>query len=103
MITLYTQPGCVHCETAKAHLLKEQIVFDEINVMQDAAALKFLKDNGHTTVPQLYLGTMLIAPGGGVSIRQLSQAQILRAQQSSDKVLMYQIELDKNTLDQERV
>lgn len=89
MITLYTQPGCVHCETAKAHLLKEQVAFEEVDVMQDAEALKFLKDNGHTTVPQLYTGTMLIAPGGGVGIRQLSQAQII------DKVLMHQIALGK--------
>lgn len=76
MITLYTQPGCVHCDHAKTHLTEIGVEYEIVNIHEDLDALHFLKDNGHTTVPQLYHGTTLLAPGGNVRIQELSKEQL---------------------------
>lgn len=76
MIALYTQPGCIHCDHAKTHLNLLEVEFEEINIHEHADALQFLKDNGHTTVPQLYRDTLLLAPGGNVRIQELTKQQL---------------------------
>lgn len=54
-IVLYTQPNCPFCDIMKANLDKTGFTYYIINIQEDANALKFMKDQGHRTVPQLYV------------------------------------------------
>jgi glutaredoxin len=71
MITVYSKPGCHYCTEAKAWLVLHDIPFVEIDVTEDAAALAFIKGEGHGSVPQLYVGTTLLVKGGYAGLRQL--------------------------------
>jgi glutaredoxin len=64
MITLYSKPNCPYCEQAKSWLSKNEIAYATIDISQDDEAREFLKEAGHKTVPQIYLGTRLLVEGG---------------------------------------
>lgn len=53
-IVLYTQPKCTYCNIMKEKLDRTGFTYYVINIQEDAKALKFMKDQGHRTVPQLY-------------------------------------------------
>jgi glutaredoxin-like protein NrdH len=53
-ITLYTQPQCPFCDIMKEMLDETGFTYYTINIKNDAAALNFIKEQGHRTVPQLY-------------------------------------------------
>lgn len=71
MITIYTKPGCSHCVAAKSYLMQNHINYHEVDIMQDVEALTFLREQGHRTVPQVYVGQRLLE-GGDMGLRQLS-------------------------------
>jgi len=71
MITVYTKPNCSHCVTAKQYLVEHGIGFAEVDVVANANALSFLREQGHRTVPQLYVGERLIE-GGNAALQRLS-------------------------------
>ena len=56
-ITLYVTGWCPYCERAKGLLTGKRLVFDEINVDDDA---KFREEmvarSGRSTVPQIFIG-----------------------------------------------
>jgi len=56
-ITLYVTGWCPYCERAKGLLTGKRLVFDEINVDDDA---KFREEmvarSGRRTVPQIFIG-----------------------------------------------
>jgi glutaredoxin 3 len=56
-ITLYVTGWCPYCERAKGLLVGKRLVFDEINVDDDA---KFREEmvarSGRRTVPQIFIG-----------------------------------------------
>lgn len=64
MITLYSKPNCPYCDRAKIWLEKNDIQYKTINVLEDEIALNFIKEQGHKTVPQIYLGNDLLVEGG---------------------------------------
>ena len=64
MITLYTKPNCPYCDRSKIWLEKNDIPYATINVLEDESALNFIKEQGHKTVPQLYLDGNLLVEGG---------------------------------------
>lgn len=64
MITLYTKPHCPYCEQAKAWFNKNGIQYKTVDVTQDDLALNMLKEEGHKTVPQIYLYGELFVEGG---------------------------------------
>ena len=64
MITLYTKPICPFCNRAKAWLTKHDIPFETIDITEDDSSRNFLKEAGHKTVPQIYVGTRLLVEGG---------------------------------------
>jgi glutaredoxin len=54
-IILYTQPKCPYCDILKEMLDTTGFTYYTINIREDVTALKFMKTQGHTTVPQLYV------------------------------------------------
>jgi glutaredoxin 3 len=72
MITLYSKPSCPYCVQAKNFLDQHGLAYTAVDVTQDAAALRFIKEErGHTTVPQLYVGATLLVEGGYTGLRDL--------------------------------
>lgn len=57
-IKLYTQPNCTYCDNIKSMLDQTQFNYKIINIQEDSAALEFMKEAGHTTVPQLYANSI---------------------------------------------
>jgi glutaredoxin len=54
MFDLYTRDNCLYCGILKNLLDKHEFLYRELNVQQDKEHLKFIVDQGHRTVPQLY-------------------------------------------------
>ncbi len=71
MITLYGKPNCPYCVQAKNYLVQHGIAFENVDVTADPNALAFIKERGHKTVPQLYLGDRMIVEGGYHGLRNL--------------------------------
>jgi len=64
MITLYTKDHCPFCAQAKALLEKNDIPYEEVNIIKDSSAKQFVLAEGHKTVPQLYVKGQLLVEGG---------------------------------------
>ena len=75
MLTIYTKPNCPHCVEAKHYLSMHHIGYQEIDIANDGAALRFLLEQGHRTVPQLYADDHLLE-GGNVGLRQLPLTEL---------------------------
>jgi len=54
-IVLYTQPQCPFCDIMKSMLDKTGYTYLTVNIKENANALEFVKNQGHRTVPQLYV------------------------------------------------
>jgi len=52
-ITVYGRPSCVHCANAKAHLDKEGVPYDYVNVDENLPAYKLVLAMGTKTLPLL--------------------------------------------------
>lgn len=50
-ITVYTKPGCVQCDFTKRELDRLGLVYEAIDVTQDAKAAETLAINGFLTAP----------------------------------------------------
>lgn len=59
-IDLFTQPNCPFCDIMKQMLNETGYTYNTINIKENESALKFIKDQGHKTVPQLYVGQVHI-------------------------------------------
>tara|TARA_Y100000389_G_C17423136_1_gene497943 strand:- start:254 stop:556 length:303 start_codon:yes stop_codon:yes gene_type:complete len=57
-LTLYTQDDCNYCHILKKKLSEWDFKYREVNVSYDMFAKEFLKEQGHRTVPQLYLNNI---------------------------------------------
>ena len=53
---LYTQNNCPYCTIMAKKLDSWGVNYNVINISEDLEAKKFLKENNHRTVPQLYCG-----------------------------------------------
>ena len=62
---------------AMRYLKENEIEFKELNIDYDSEARKFLKENGHTTCPQIYNSGNLLVEGGCDGLLALSKTQIL--------------------------
>lgn len=82
MITLYTKPQCPYCDRAKEWLDRHSIPYKPVNVLEDELSLNMLKEEGHRTVPQIYLNGELFVEGGYTGLSK-----------QDPKVLLEQIEL----------
>lgn len=62
---------------AKAWLKKNDLAYSEVDVTADQSKLAFLKEQGHRTVPQIYLGDQVLVSGGYDGLKN-QDPQILR-------------------------
>jgi glutaredoxin len=76
VITLYSKPNCPHCVQAKEYLTRNEIYFETVDVTTNPEALAFIKDRGHKTVPQLYVGSKILVEGGNAALQQLRPEQV---------------------------
>jgi glutaredoxin 3 len=57
VVTLYVSDWCPYCQRAKSLLTQKQLIFDEVNVDDDA---KFREEmtarSNRNTVPQIFIG-----------------------------------------------
>ena len=51
MIKIYSKPNCVKCTYAKKYLTDKNVEFQEINVFENAEALRMLRDEGYAELP----------------------------------------------------
>ena len=56
LATLYTQPLCPFCDLMKSMLDEAGIRYKVTDIKSNQTALEFIRNEGHRTVPQLYLG-----------------------------------------------
>jgi glutaredoxin-like protein NrdH len=78
MITVYSKPSCPHCVQAKNFLDQNGILYTSIDVTENAAALAFVREQGHKTVPQLYVKDTLLVEGGNSALQKLTKEEVLR-------------------------
>jgi glutaredoxin len=77
MITVYSKTHCPYCVNAKNYLQSRNINFREVNIEEDAEAREFILEQGHRTVPQLYVGDCLLVEGGWQGLSRLSTEEIM--------------------------
>lgn len=75
MIKIYSKPNCNHCIQAENWLTRHQFSYHKVDITQDQIALSFLKQQGHKSVPQLYIGGKLL-PGGNAGLQSLSPEKL---------------------------
>ena len=56
MVTVYTLPSCVQCDSTKRYLKRNLIEYTEIDMSQDDAAYSKVKEMGYTQAPVVEYG-----------------------------------------------
>lgn len=56
MVTVYTLPACVQCDSTKRLLTKNEIQYQEIDLSTDQDALAMVKELGYTAAPVVVAG-----------------------------------------------
>lgn len=51
MTTVYTKPSCVQCDMTKRYMDKNGIVYNTVDITEDADALKMILDMGFLAAP----------------------------------------------------
>ena len=77
MITVYSKNNCPFCVNAKKFLENKNINYQEVNIETDSTAREFILEQGHKSVPQIYVGDRLLVSGGWQGLSQLSTEEIL--------------------------
>ena len=75
-VTIYTKVNCPYCDRAKALLKLKNIEFEEINLNNKPEIREWLKNQGHRTVPQLYIGDQLLVEGGFQGLAALTDQEL---------------------------
>lgn len=76
MLIVYSKANCPQCDNAKGLLKLKEIQFNEIKVDQDKVARKWLMEQGHRSVPQLYLDGELFVENGFTGLSKLTDDQL---------------------------
>jgi glutaredoxin 3 len=63
MIKIYTKTTCPYCDQAKQLLEAFGFKYEAINIEQDPDARTWLLEQGHKSVPQLYINDKLLEGG----------------------------------------
>jgi len=56
MVTLYTLPACVQCDSTKRVLTRNSIEYREVDLSQDPEAMALVKELGYTAAPVVVIG-----------------------------------------------
>ena len=51
MVTVYTLPSCVQCDSTKRYLKRNLIEYTEIDISKDESAYSKVKEMGYTEAP----------------------------------------------------
>jgi len=86
MITIYSKNGCPFCVKAVDLLEGYDIEFCEVKIDEDDLAKDFVVDEGHRTVPQLYVKDTLLVEGGYDGLSKVP-VELIRAR--VDEILDY--------------
>jgi len=54
-IKVYTKNACGYCNMAKNLLKSKNITFEEVNIEDHPEAREFVINEGHRTMPQIYI------------------------------------------------
>ena len=76
MLTVYSKNNCPFCVQAKNLLTSKKIEFNEIKIDEDIEAKEFILEQGHRTVPQIYLNGKLFVEGGFQGLSKLTEDQL---------------------------
>ena len=56
MVTVYTLPSCVQCESTKKYLAKMDVPFNVIDLAEDESAMILVKNLGYQAAPVVVAG-----------------------------------------------
>lgn len=56
MVTVYTLPSCVQCESTKRYLTTKDVAFEVIDLSQDVSAMEKVKALGYQAAPVVVAG-----------------------------------------------
>jgi glutaredoxin len=76
MLTVYSKNHCPFCDRTKALLRKYDVEFEEIKIDESVDAREFVINEGHRTVPQIYLNGQLFVEGGYTGLSKLTEEEI---------------------------
>jgi glutaredoxin 3 len=76
MITVYTKDFCPFCVQAKKQLTDMGFEYEEINVETDGDTRRWLVEQGHRTMPQIYHNGKVLVEGGAQELAKLSKDEI---------------------------
>ena len=76
MLIVYSKANCPQCDNEKGLLKLKEIQFNEIKVDQDKVAREWLMEQGHRSVPQLYLDGELFVENGFTGLSKLTDDQL---------------------------
>jgi len=78
MLTVYSKNRCPYCDQAKALLTKWEVPFEEVRIDDPANpdAREFIVEQGHRTVPQIYLNDKLFVEGGFQGLSKLTKQDV---------------------------
>ncbi len=56
MVTVYTLPSCVQCESTKKYLTSKDVPFEVVDLSEDATAMEMVKTLGYQAAPVVIAG-----------------------------------------------
>lgn len=56
MVTVYTLPACVQCDSTKRVLTRNAIEYQEVDLSQDSVAMAMVKELGYSAAPVVVVG-----------------------------------------------
>lgn len=75
-VTVYSKTHCPYCIQAKSLLNSRGIEYEEVNIEENQEARMFVLEQGHRTVPQLYIDGSLLVEGGFSGLAKLSENEL---------------------------
>lgn len=76
MITVYSKNNCVYCNRAKTWLEKNGFEYRTVDITVETQARDFLVQEGHRSVPQMYVEGRLLVEGGFEGLDKLSPDEL---------------------------
>lgn len=56
MVTVYSLPNCVQCDSTKRLLTRNEVSFNEVDLSQDSDALAMIRELGYNAAPVVMAG-----------------------------------------------
>lgn len=80
---MFSKSNCPYCDSAKALLDSKNIRYNVIDITQDSSAKEFVIEQGHKTVPQLYImndaGTLeLLVDAGYIGLYKMTDEELFK-------------------------